>query len=172
MKTENVIIVGNGAGALMAAIYTATSNHAPLVLQTPDWQDNISTSTINIAGLDGLTNPNQLIQLMTEQSKRFDVRINSMKVDTIIIGEIIQVKSKEEIKFAKTLIIDSEDLARKLIRTGFETTEDGQLILDGKVIPNVFICGSRRHIPNEAIVYAGSGCMCALNANEYLASLS
>lgn len=165
---ENVVILGKGPAAYVAAIYTATAGLKPLIIEehTPSTEDFNNADVI--PGIcEKLTN-SEYISRIKEQAKRFNVRFEQRVATAVLVNEVITIKFEDGSILTKTCIIDDYDIYERLL--GFKSEKS---IVKGQFCASItgtgiFLCGSASVTEKMAIILAGSGCAAGLDAEHYI----
>jgi thioredoxin reductase (NADPH) len=174
-EIRNVVIIGSGPGAYTAGFYSATANLKPLILETKTTDTCKFNGFNKVAGVINIKTPEEFIELTREQAKRFDVEFSNETVTEIYPGDLIKIITSSGIIITKACIIDDKIIASSLLNEEM-LNEDGLINCKEKrsitLLPGIFACGGAREKHREAVIYASSGCMAALDAKEYIEKCS
>lgn len=163
---KKVIIVGSTPAAYNAALYTATANNHPTLIISRQNEKGNSKKVKNydrIAGLPGMTEK-KFRSLMVEQLKRFGVEIVEEDVVEIKKKVISASTPPEDCIESHDEVLPKGNIGTRSIHV-VNDRECFALICDYEIEKeeNVFLCGGE-----EAIVSLGSGCMAAMDCNNYI----
>ncbi|MBZ9627621.1 thioredoxin-disulfide reductase [Psychroflexus sp. CAK1W] len=165
-KGQDVAIVGGGDTACEEATYLA----------------NICTK-VTMLVRKGEMKASKAMQRRVENTKNIDLRYHS-EVDEVLGEQVVeglriinnQTGEKEEIKITGLFIAIGHKPNTDIFKPYLDMDEVGYIITKPKTTntnyPGVFACGdSQDKVYRQAITAAGTGCMSALDAERYLASL-
>lgn len=114
---RDVIIIGSGPAGWTAALYAARADLKPLLFEgaEPGGQLMTTTEVENYPGfVQGVQGP-ELMQIMRDQAKRFDVEIISEAVESLMpIDGDFAVVAKGKTYQTKTVILSTGATARRL----------------------------------------------------------
>ncbi|EPR77866.1 Thioredoxin reductase [Spraguea lophii 42_110] len=166
MSNYKIIIYGNSISAYVAGIYTITANMPTLIIQPRNKNINLK-NTDKIIG----TNPDNekdydVIKFTKQQC--IDFKIDMIECDEEIklnINDKVTVKVEDKEYEVDCLISEYVLNGNNIINGCNISNKDGKLV-DKKI----FYCGEGKGVMYEGIVMAGSGCMAALEAKDFLHS--
>lgn len=165
-KGQDVAIVGGGDTACEEATYLA----------------NICTK-VTMLVRKGEMKASKAMQHRVENTENIDLRYHS-EVDEVLGDQVVEglrilnnkTGEKEEIKITGLFIAIGHKPNTDIFKGYLDMDEVGYIITKPKTTntnyPGVFACGdSQDKVYRQAITAAGTGCMSALDAERYLASL-
>ncbi|MFD1095632.1 thioredoxin-disulfide reductase [Salegentibacter chungangensis] len=165
-KGQDVAIVGGGDTAAEEATYLA----------------NICNKVTMLVRRDEMR-ASKAMQHRVDNTKNIDLRYNT-EVDEVIGDQVVeglrmvnnQTGEKEEIKITGLFIAIGHKPNTDIFKDQLEMDDTGYLITKGKStktnIPGVFASGDVQDKEyRQAVTAAGTGCMAALDAERYLASV-
>ena len=166
-KNQDVAIVGGGDTAAEEATYLA----------------NICNKVTMLVRKDEMR-ASKAMQHRVTSTKNIDLRYNT-EVDEVLGDQVVeglrmvnnQTGEKEEIKITGLFIAIGHKPNTDIFKDQLEMDDAGYLITKGKTtktnIPGVFASGDVQDKDyRQAITAAGTGCMAALDAERYLASVA
>lgn len=166
-KNQDVAIVGGGDTAAEEATYLA----------------NICNKVTMLVRKDEMR-ASKAMQHRVTSTKNIDLRYNT-EVDEVLGDQVVeglrmvnnQTGEKEEIKITGLFIAIGHKPNTDIFKNQLEMDDAGYLITKGKTtktnIPGVFASGDVQDKDyRQAITAAGTGCMAALDAERYLASVA
>lgn len=165
-KGQDVAIVGAGDTAAEEASYLA----------------NICNKVTMLVRKDKMR-ASKAMQHRVNSLKNIDVRYNT-EVDEVLGDQVVeglrmvnnQTKEKEDIAITGLFIAIGHKPNTDIFKGQLDMDETGYLITKGKTtktnLPGVFACGdSQDKEYRQAVTAAGTGCMAALDAERYLATV-
>ena len=164
-KGQEVVVVGAGDSACEEAHYLSKICSKVTMLVRSDFR----ASKIMVDRVKNTENIEILMNTITEEVVGDDQVVTKIRVRNTITEEISEIQvtgfflaigHKPNTDMFKELELD---------KTGYIVTELGTTKTN---IPGVFVAGDvSDHVYRQAITAAGTGCMAALDAEKYLASL-
>lgn len=157
---EDIIILGCGPAAYMAAVYNHTANLKTLIVEEETEDTFTFTSHDKVVGVMNVSSPQDLISRMQKQADKFKIKRISTKVHKISTCDGICVVTMSGVFKSRCLIIEDRCIFERLFGKNAEVKE-----LEKK---GVFVCGKIAEADTEAIILIGSGCMAAFKAKDFL----
>lgn len=165
-KGQEVAIVGGGDTAAEEATYLA----------------NICSKVTMLVRKDEMR-ASKAMQHRVNNTKNIDVRYNT-EVDEVLGDQVVEglrmvnnlTGEKEDIKITGLFVAIGHKPNTEVFREQIHMDPTGYIITKGKStktnIPGVFACGDvQDHEYRQAVTAAGTGCMAALDAERYLATV-
>lgn len=157
---EDIIILGCGPAAYMAAVYNHTANLKTLIVEEETIDTFTFTSHDKVVGVLNVSSPQDLIGRMQKQADKFKIKRIRAKVQEISICDGIHVATTDGVFKSKCVIIEDCCIFERLFG---EKAEVKKLEKKG-----VFACGKITEVDKEAIILIGSGCIAAFKAKDFL----
>ena len=165
-KGQDVIVVGAGDTAAEEATYLANICRKVTVLVRKDYMRASKAMQHRV-------NKTENIEVL------FNTELDEVLGDNVVDGVRVVhniTGEKHEISVTGLFIAIGHKPNTDLFKDILDMDETGYLITEGKTtktnIPGVFVSGDAAdHVYRQAITAAGTGCMAALDAERYLASL-
>ena len=158
---KDVLILGDGPAAYMAAVYTCTANLETLVVRGSGSSSPVFQGFDKVAGVLNISAQEGLLDLMRRQVANFGVQILGADVRSVSPGRPIAVETDTETMHVRSLIIEgTRDSVQRLFGDGAVSAE-----LESS---GIFLCGRVGTMYDEAIVLAASGCCAAFSARDFL----
>lgn len=165
-KGQDVAIVGAGDTAAEEASYLANICNKVTMLVRKDYMRASKAMQHRVNSLPNL-----------------EVKYNS-EVDEVLGEQVVeglrivnnQTKEKEEIKITGLFIAIGHKPSTDIFKGQIDMDETGYILTEGKStktnLPGVFACGDAQDKEyRQAVTAAGTGCMAALDAERYLATV-
>lgn len=165
-KKQEVVVVGGGDTAAEEATYLSKL-----------------CSQVHLLVRKGEMRASKAMQRRLEKAPNIKIRYNTEVVEVlgsqVVEGVKVinnQTQETEVIPVTGLFVAIGHDPNSQLFRGALDMDADGYLITKGKSsktnLPGVFACGDVQDKEyRQAVTAAGSGCMAALDAEKYLASL-
>ncbi|KAI5191606.1 hypothetical protein NEMIN01_1590 [Nematocida minor] len=157
MKVYDIVIVGKNISAMTAAIYAGMANIKTLQIACPE-------ETVEVSGVNNYlgykTGSYEGFHAKTKQQlEKFNVEKSEENIRKIVIEKgAARIYGNDEI-LARTLIVSTEEILKKIEKTS--NTQDF-----------VFKCGKILNNSTEMISQAGTGCMAAMEAREFISKIA
>ncbi len=165
-KGQDVAIVGGGDTAAEEATYLA----------------NICNKVTMLVRRDEMR-ASKAMQHRVNKTKNIDLRYNT-EVDEVLGDQVVeglrivnnQTGAKEEIKISGLFVAIGHKPNTEVFKGQIDMDDTGYIVTQGKStktnLPGVFACGDVQDQEyRQAVTAAGTGCMAALDAERYLASV-
>lgn len=165
-KGQDVAIVGGGDTAAEEATYLA----------------NICNKVTMLVRKDEMR-ASKAMQHRVNKTKNIDLRYNT-EVDEVLGDQVVeglrivnnQTGEKEEIKITGLFVAIGHKPNTEVFKGQIDMDDTGYIVTKGKStktnLPGVFACGDVQDQEyRQAVTAAGTGCMAALDAERYLASV-
>lgn len=157
---EDIVILGCGPAAYMAAVYNHTANLRTLIVEEVTADTFAFTSHDKVVGVMNVSSPQDLICRMQEQADKFKIKRVSAKVQEISMCDGVCVTTTSGVFRSRCVIVEDRCIFERLFG---ENADFGELEKKG-----VFVCGRLTEADIEAIILIGSGCMAAFKAKDFL----
>lgn len=157
---EDIIILGCGPAAYMAAVYNHTANLRTLIVEEETADTFTFTSHDKVVGVMNVSSPQDLIGRMQKQADKFKIKRTSAQVQEISMCDGICVTTASGVFRSRCVIIEDRCIFERLFGENAEVKE-----LEKK---GVFVCGKITEVDTEAIILIGSGCLAAFKAKDFL----